>query len=112
MLIHFRSARMLKVPVFVSLLVLAWLLGPGAPDSSARMEDPVPYPHLEGWPDPLDDFLVDENSPNFANHESGNLETGNPDRSFQFESDVTTESRAVPDLFRLLYLLNRILLAS
>lgn len=110
MLIHFRSARTLKVPVFVSLLVLAWSLGPGATASSARMEDPVPYPHLEGWPEPQDDHVAEDDSPPLLSEQSRNVESESLNHRPSLESDGSTENQVVSHILWLVCLLNRILL--
>lgn len=110
MLIHFRSARTLKVPVFISLLVLAWLLGPGATASSARMEDPVPYPHLDIWPEPQDDHVADVQSTTLVSQQSRSIESHRSERRQDLESDVSNESSAVSRVHWLVYLLNWIYL--
>ena len=53
MLTPFRSARSAKVPRFPLVLfawVLALLVSGSFSSSQARMDEPVPAPHFEGWP--------------------------------------------------------------
>jgi hypothetical protein len=61
MLTPFRSARSAKVPLF-PLVLFAWVsafsLLVAVGTSQARMDDPLPAPHLEGWPDPIDNHVA------------------------------------------------------
>jgi hypothetical protein len=56
MLTPFRSALSAsKVPLSILLLfawVLALLVSGSFSSSHARMDEPIPAPHFEGWPDP------------------------------------------------------------
>jgi hypothetical protein len=63
MLTRFRSVLSVpKVHLFLMFFacVLAVLLSVSMDESWARMEDPVPAPHLEGWPEPHDDHVTSD----------------------------------------------------
>lgn len=63
MLTPFRSARSAsKVPLFGMFFAgaLALFLSCAVDASWARMDEPVPAPHLEGWPEPHDDHVTSD----------------------------------------------------
>lgn len=111
MLSQFRSAHTLKIPVFISLLVLAWLLGLGATASSARpLDPPVPYPYSEGWPEPIGNYTVDESSTNFVSQQPRTVRSQHSNPVNQFEADAPSERQSDSRIVWLVCLLNRIVL--
>ena len=73
MLTPFRSARSAKVPRFPLVLfawVLALLVSGSFSSSQARMDEPVPAPHFEGWPDPEHSSRTPQSESNIADADS------------------------------------------
>jgi hypothetical protein len=74
MLTRFRSVLSVsKVHLFLMFFafVLAVFLSVSVDESWARMEEPVPAPHLEGWPEPQDDHVTDGRSPSLSQAKDG-----------------------------------------
>jgi hypothetical protein len=116
MLTPFRSARSAKVPRFPLVLfawVLALLVSGSFSSPQARMDEPVPAPHFEGWPDPEHSSRTPQSESNIADAIVARIQDGQGEESSAFDQGgaircLIRTSRFIQSLFDSCSISNRI----